>query len=82
MSADALKARHAAFLTIIDEIHKLNCAQIRDLAARSGVHWVTLHGWAAGRVVSPRVNTLFAVAVALGYTIEVKKGARRLRSVA
>jgi len=82
MSANNLKNRHAIFLTIIDELHKLNCQEIRELAERSSVHWVTLHGWASGRVVSPRVNTLFAVAVGLGYAIEIKKGARRLRVAA
>lgn len=69
-----LDPRAVIFLELIHELWKYGNFHIKDIAEEAGVHFTTLYNWRNAKVVSPRLNTLIAVAEALGYTVELKRG--------
>ena len=72
------KRRHKLFLQIIAELHKHN---IGAIATKSEVHWTTLYNWINGDVYTPRSDTLFRVAAALGFELKwERKTAKRKKA--
>lgn len=53
----------------------------KEIAQAAGVTQPTIHNWLWGSTISPRLNTIVAVADALGFDIVLQK-AKRLRRAA
>ena len=73
--------REKIFAEVIDELCIYTDVGLRDIASRAGCHWGTLYAWCAGKVIAPRISTLFPVARALGFEITIAKKRTTLRVV-
>lgn len=65
-----MSTRHQLFLEMI---HQLYNTDLKQLAKDAEVSISTLYNWTYGTTISPRSDTLFRVAAALGYKIEWKR---------
>lgn len=74
---EQLDDREEAFLMVIDQLNRLNDAQMQALARAAGCHWGTLYSWRSGITRGPRISTLFPVARALGYHIRLMGTGRK-----
>lgn len=77
MSAEVLRAE-----VFLDLIVLIGSADPVALAAEAGISPSTIRNWLNGRTLSPRLNTLLAVADALGYDLRLVRRRARLRRAA
>lgn len=65
------------YLEIVEELHYMNSTEIAHLAMTAGVCEATLYNWRGCYVFAPRLNTLYAVSLALGFEIKLVKQLKR-----
>lgn len=76
----ATRQQFQCYRTIVSHLWELDHMGMRELATTAGVSEATLYNWRGGKVYAPRLNTLTAVALALGYDIVLRKH-RKLKVV-
>ena len=66
-------SRHELFMQIIGMLWGYNDAGLCELAEAANCHWTTLYKWKSGGTMTPRLDKIAAVALAMGYDIVLKK---------
>lgn len=66
------------YLEIVDALSVMKEYDLEMLALTAGVHKTTLYNWKYCYVMAPRLNTLCAVAEALGYELVLIRKLRRV----
>lgn len=74
------KTKEKLFLELIAGLQKLPASRWPQVAEDAGVCLATLYNWCYGSTFNPRLNTVIAVATALGYEVQLIKPAKLRRA--
>lgn len=62
---------------IFHDLQRRNNAELREMASRSGLHWISLYKIRSGNLVNPTWNTLYRLQRLLGLRDPVRGKRRR-----